>query len=112
MHLTLSPSVGLPGEPETTIHVAGDVITIDGTPYDLSPVPEGGEATAEDSPFVGRITRAADVIHCTVLVRIGDTAAPDQGADPWVIENAEGDVEIPAIRKPVIEEPEPEGVIE
>ena len=104
MKLTLSPQVGLPSQPETTIDVSGDIITIDGTPYDLSPVPEGGEATAEDSPFVGKITRVGGVIHCTVLARIGDTAASDQPDSPWIIENAEGDVEIPAARKPEVTE--------
>ena len=104
MKLTLSPTVGLPGQPETTLHVAGDIITVDGTPYDLSPVPEGGEATAEDSPFVGKITRVGGVIHCTVLVRLGDTAADDQPDSPWVIEAASGDVEIPAARKPEVTE--------
>lgn len=42
MHLTLSSQMGLPGQPETTIHIGGDVITIDGIAYNLSPVPEGG----------------------------------------------------------------------
>ena len=103
MKLTLTPTVGLPGQPETTLHVAGDIITVDDAPYDLSPVPEGGEATAEDSPFVGKITRVGGVIHCTIKVRLGDTAASDQPDSPWVIEAADGDVEIPAARKPVEE---------
>ena len=104
MKLTLSPQVGLPGQPETTIHVSGDTITIDGTPYDLSPVPEGGEATADDSPFIGKITRQNGVIHCTLLARLGYTAVDDQGKAPWIIENASGDITIPAIRKEVEDE--------
>ena len=104
MKITLSPQVGLPDQTETTIHVAGDIITIDGTPYDLSPVPEGGEATAEDSPFVGKITRINGVINCTVLAQLDSTAADDQGSDLWIIESASGDVEIPAIRKEVEDE--------
>ena len=104
MKLTLSPQVGLPGQAETTINVAGDIITIDGTPYDLSPVPEGGEATTEDSPFRGKITRTNGVINCTVLVQLDSTAADGQGKDPWVIENATGDITIPAIRKEVEDE--------
>jgi len=104
MKFTLSPQVGLPGQPETTIHVAGETITIDGTPYDLSPVPEGGEATAEDAPFIGKITRVDGVIHCTVLAQLDSTAASDQPDSPWVIETAEGDVEIPAARKPEVTE--------
>ena len=103
MKLTLSPIVGLPGQPETTIHVAGDIVTIDGTPYDLSPVPEGGEATAEGGPFVGKITRVGGVIHATLLARLGDTAADDQPDSPWIIESATGDVTIPAQRKEVAE---------
>ena len=105
MKLTLSPQVGLPGAPETTISVSGDIITIDGTPYDLSPVPEGGEATAEDSPFVGKITRQDGTLHVTVRVVLGDDAESNQPTDPahWVIENASGDVAIPALRKPELE---------
>ena len=105
MHLTLSPYVGLPGQPEMTLHVAGDVITIDGTAYDLSPVPEGGEGDWPDSPFIGPIRRIGGVTHATVLARLGDTAADDQPGGPWIIQDASGDVGIPALRKP---EPEAE----
>lgn len=102
MHLTISPVRGLPGQPETTIHVAGDTITVASAAYDLSSVPEGGEATPQGDghPFVGLITREAGVIHCTVRVLLGDTAAPNQPNDGrWVIENAEGEIAIPAERK-------------
>lgn len=104
MILTLSPQRGLPGDPETVLSVAGDVLTIDGTDYDLSAIPEGGEGEWPDSPLVGVITRQSGVIHATVLVRLGDTAAPDQPDSPWTVE-ADGPVTIPAARKP---EPEPE----
>lgn len=96
MHLTLSPQFGLPGQPEMTLHVAGDQITIDGVTYDLSPVPEGGEGLIEsDSPFIGPVTRQGGVLQVTLVARLGDRAAPDQ-AGPWVIETAAGDVAIPA----------------
>jgi len=104
MNITLSPMRGLPGQPETEISVSADTITVDGTPYDLSPVPEGGEATprGEDHPFVGPVTRQGGVIHCTVLVALGDTAAGEQPRDPahWIIDAGDGPVTIPAIRKP------------
>ena len=103
MHLTLSPQVALPGEPEAALHVAGDVLTIDGTAYDLSPIPEGGQGVWEDSPLIGPIRRIDGVIHAAVLVRLGATAADDQPDSPWTIENASGDVTIPAARKPVQE---------
>jgi hypothetical protein len=100
MHLTLTPQQGLPGQPEMTLRVAGDVLTLDGTEYDLSPVPEGGEGWPEDeTPFVGPIRRIGGVIHAKIVVRLGDTAADDQGTDPWVIDSATGDVTIPAKRK-------------
>ena len=103
MHLTLSSQVGLPGQPETTLHVMGDVITIDGTPYDLSPVPEGGEGWPEgDTPFIGPITRQGGVLRVQIVARLGDDAAPDQ-AGPFVINDASGDVVIPAARKEVAE---------
>lgn len=106
MHLTLTPQQGLPGRPEMTIHVAGDVITIDGMPYDLSAVPEGGEGWPEDaSPFVVPITRQGGVLHVTIAARLGETAAAVQDG-PWVIENANGDVTIPAQRNPEPEEEE------
>ncbi len=105
MHLTLSPQAGLPGQPEMTIHVAGDTITLDGVPCDLSAVPEGGEGWPEgETPFAGPIRRIGGVIHATLVARLGETAASDKGG-PWVIEDASGDVTIPAARRPI---PEPE----
>jgi len=105
MHLTLSPMRGLPGQSETTLHVAGDVLTVDGTPYDLSPVPEGGEGEWSDSPITGKITRQDGTLHVTVRVVLGDDAESNQPTNPahWVIENASGDVAIPALRKPELE---------
>lgn len=106
MHITLSPIRGLPGQPETAISVSGDTITVDGTPYDLSSVPEGGEATPEgDHPFVGTITRSAGVIVCTVCVKLGDDAKQSQPVDltHWTITNANGAVTIPVVRKPELE---------
>lgn len=102
MHLTLSPQIGLPGQPETVLHVAGDMLTVDDLVFDLSPVPEGGEGEWPGGPFIGPIRRIDGVIHATVLVRLGDDAADDQPCDPehWVIPGAEGEVVIPALRRP------------
>ena len=100
MILTLSPQFGLPGQPETALSVAGDVLTIDGAAFDLSPVPDRGEGWPEgDHPFVGPIRRIGGVIHATVIVRLGDDAAPDQPTDPahWTVA-ADGPVSIPAKR--------------
>ena len=108
MKITLSPMVGMSDQPETEITVTGDTVTVDGTPYDLSAVPEVGEATpqGDDHPFTGGITRQNGVTHCTVRVVLGDTAADDQPADPahWTIDAGDGPVTIPATRKPEPEE--------
>lgn len=107
MHLTLSPQVGLPGVAETTLHVAGDVLTVDGTPFDLSPVPEDGEGWPEGThPFVGRITREQGFLHCSVRITLGADAAPDQPADPhhWTLACKDGPVAIPALRSPKVPE--------
>jgi hypothetical protein len=102
MHLTISPQSGIPGQPETTLHVAGDTLTLGGVPYDLSDIAEGDVAEWPDSPIIGPIRRIGGVIHATVRVQLGPTAANDQPADPahWAIPDAEGDVVIPAVRRP------------
>lgn len=106
MHLTLTPQAGLPRQPEMTIHVAGDTITIDGTAHDLSAVPEGGEGwPEEETPLIGPIMRKNGVLHVSVIARLGDTAAPDQSG-PWVIKDATSNVTIPASRLPVPEDAE------
>ncbi|WP_210404006.1 hypothetical protein [Pararhodobacter marinus] len=94
MHLTLSPIRGLPGQPETVISVAGDVLTIDGVAYDLGAVPEGGRATPAPGahPFVGAITREGGLIRATIRVVLDDTAAPDQPASPWAVTVTSGPV--------------------
>lgn len=110
MKITLSPVRGRPGEPETGISVGGDRITVGGTEYDLSPVPEGGEAMpqGDDHPFSGKIIRQGGIIHCTVRVLLGDGAEPDQPTDPahWIMDVSLGPVVIPAIRKAAPEEAE------
>lgn len=100
MHLTLTPQQGLPGQPEMTLHVAGEILTIDGVSHDLSIVPEGGEGwPGEDTPFCGPITRENGVLHAALIARLGDSAAPMQ-TGPWVLEDASGTVAIPASRLP------------
>ncbi len=103
MHLTLIPRRGLPGQPATTLHVAGDVLTVDTEATSFADVPEGGEAwpVGEDHPFVGPITRKDGVIHARLRVRIGPDAARHRLDDPAqvVIPDAEGAVDIPYTRK-------------
>jgi hypothetical protein len=103
MHLTLSPVRGLPGQAETTLAVAGDVLTADGIAFDLSSVPEGGQALpqGEDHPFIGPITRDGGTIRARLRVVLGDDAEADQPTDPqfWVIAEANGAVDLPVMRR-------------
>lgn len=100
MILTLSPISAF--LPETTLSVAGDVLTVDGIAYDLSGVPDGGEGIPGGAhPFVGPIRRVDGVIHATVRVTLGATAAahqPDDGR--WTVDVAAGPVILPAERIP------------
>lgn len=102
MQITCTCIAGLPGQPETTASVSGEVITVDGVAYDLSAVPEGGFAEPEgDHPFEGQITRSGSTLHLS-LCWYYDTAsaAPDQPAEWPVLIVTAGDVPDPIDRKP------------
>lgn len=101
MKLTISPLAGLPGASETTASVSGDMLTVDGIAYDLSTVPEGGEATPEgDHPFIGTITRTAGEIVAAIRWTYGDDADRDQPTDPahWSLTVADGPVPSPIVK--------------
>ncbi|SHF67709.1 hypothetical protein SAMN05444339_11043 [Loktanella atrilutea] len=102
MKLTLSPILGLPGMPETIASIDGDVLTIDGTAYDLSAVPEGGEATPTgEHPFVGSIIRTDGEIIATIMWTYGAGAADAQPADPthWTVTVTDGPVPTPIVKE-------------
>ena len=96
MKIKLSP-VRMDSEPLVT-SVAGDVITINGIAYDLSPLGVGEELPAE-APFVGSIIRDAEgVIHLTLQLPHGanapeETRFPDAYSEPMDITG--GDVPVP-----------------
>lgn len=97
MILTLIPQWG---RPEGVIAVAGDVLTVNGTAYDLSPIPEGGEAEVALAPgqehvLIGAIRRIGGVIHATLITHLGPDAAGDQPGAPWVVEAEDGVVTVP-----------------
>ena len=55
MKIILSP---IASDHTTLVSINGLIVTVDGTDYDLSVIPEGGSAEAdEDSPFTGLVTR-------------------------------------------------------
>jgi hypothetical protein len=97
MKITLSP---IASDHTTEVSVAGLVVTIDGTPIDLSVIPEGGYAEPEDdSPFVGKVTRD----EATIRYHYESTKAePNQSADlaEYTFEVTSGSVPCPIVWKP------------
>lgn len=97
MKITLQP-VSVPYlETPTAISINGLTLSYNGTDYDLSVIPEGGEATApDDSIFIGIVTRDA------VTVRYPydqSKAALHQPSDPaaYVFEVTDGPVPDPIV---------------
>jgi len=94
MKIILSP---IASNHTTTVSVSGLVITIDGTPIDLSVIPEGGLAEAdENSPFIGDVTRNEVTIRYHYE---SSKAVPDQSKDfaDYTFEVTEGEVPCPIV---------------
>lgn len=106
MQIILSP---IASNKTTSVSVNGLDVTVDGVDYDLSIIPEGGEAEAsEASPFIGTVTRD------TVTIRYeydSQLAEPHQSKDwaDYTFDVVAGDVPCPIKWKP---EPEIEGEAE
>jgi hypothetical protein len=106
MNITLSP---IASTYTTRVSVDDLTITIDGTPVDLSVIPEGGYAEPDDdSPFVGKVTREEVTIRYHYE---SAKAVPDQSTDwdDYTFDVISGPVPCPIVWKPV-EEVEPEDV--
>jgi hypothetical protein len=107
MQIIIHPIANLPGQPGDAVTVAGDTITVNGTPFDLSPIPEGGEGTAHgDHPFAGVIRRTGGVLIVPLALRYDTaTAASDQPIDPdhWAVTITSG-----ALTDRIARIPEPE----
>ena len=84
----------------TTVSVRGLVLTIDGTEYNLSIIPEGGQAEAsEDSPFIGTVTRGSVTIRYEYDSSKAEPAqSPDW--DDYTFDVVEGEVTCPIKWKP------------
>ena len=83
----------------TLVSINGLIVTVDGTDYDLSIIPEGGQAEAdEDSPFTGTVTRDQVTVkyHYDML-----KAEPNQSTDwdDYTFDIESGDVPCPIVWK-------------
>jgi len=94
MKITLSP---IASDRTTQVSISGLVITIDGSPIDLSVIPAGGLAEPdENSPFIGNVTRN----EVTIRYHYDSTKAiPDQSKDwaDYTFEITEGEVPCPIV---------------
>lgn len=81
-----------------TISKHGDVLTINGTPYDFSVIPDGATlpADAVDCEYVMRdIERFDGVLHLTVLLPIQDDASQAACFPDPLINPPDGVLELP-----------------
>jgi hypothetical protein len=94
MKIILSP---IASNYTTQVSISGLIITIDGTPIDLSVIPEGGLAEPdENSPFIGNVTRNEVTIRYHYK---SSKAVPDQSKDwnEYTFEVTEGEVPCPIV---------------
>lgn len=92
MKIILSP---IASNKTTTVSISGLIITVDGTEYDLSVIPEGGQAEASDeSPFIGTVTREQATVRYEYDSRL---AEPNQSTDlaDYTFDVVSGDVPCP-----------------
>lgn len=94
MRIQLSP---IASDHTTQVSLSGLVLTIDGVDYDLSVIPEGGEAEGQDgSPFLGKVTRDYCEITYHYDMRLAKSDQPvDRAA--YLIEWLDGDMPSPII---------------
>lgn len=94
MKFILSPCAQM-HTPKMQISINGLVITINGQDYDLSAIPEGGQAEAsEDSPFLGVITRDQVTIRYIYDMELAEDHQ-SHNWDDYTFEVEEGGVPCP-----------------
>ena len=92
MQIILSP---IASNKTTTVSISGLTVTIDGNDYDLSVIPEGGQAEAsEGSPFAGTLTREKVTVRYEYE---SHSAEPNQSTDwaDYTFDVTAGDVPCP-----------------
>lgn len=90
---------------DTVVFIDGLIVTVDGILHNLSAIPEGGQAEAEDEgPFFGIVTREEVKIK---YFYNSSTAEPNQSTDiaDYTFDMTSGPVPDPIVRKPVPVEP-------
>ena len=81
-----------------TVFKQGDILTINGTDYDFTDLPDGGTlpADAVDSEFViGSLDRVNGELELTLLLPHGPNASEAARFPEPIIDPADGEVELP-----------------
>jgi hypothetical protein len=103
MKIKLSPQVANETTNAPVITVSGLTLTIDDQVIDLSVIPEGGQAEAdEDSPLIGIVTRDEVTIRYSYSTDIYECNQPTESS-AYKFEIVEGQVPCPLIKRPVAE---------
>ena len=92
-----------------TVHRAGDVLTINGTPYDFSPLPEGATLPrdAVDCEWLASgVERIEGALHLTLILPHGPNAPQETRFPELIIDPPDGPVELPVYDIPQPEEDE------
>lgn len=92
MQIILSPCAS---NKTTIVSVNGLTVTVDGTDYDLSVIPEGGQAEAdENSPFIGTVTSEAVTIRYEYDSQLAEQNQSTDWAD-YIFDVTAGEVPCP-----------------
>lgn len=95
MHISFSPQRR---DDVLIVSKAGDVLTINGDPVDLSPIPDGATlpAAAIDSEWiVGPVERIGGVLHLTLLLPHGPDPSPAVAFPEPILVASDGPVAVP-----------------
>lgn len=95
MHITLIPQRR---DDTLTITKTGDTLTINGTAYDFSVIPDGATlpASAVDCPFItGDIERINGVLRLSLLLPTGQNASHAANFPAPIINPPDGTLELP-----------------
>lgn len=78
--------------------VAGDLLTVNGTEFDFSQLPEGATLPPDaigSEFFAGPVERIDGELHLTLLLPHGPNPTPDQAFPQSIHVTADGPVELP-----------------
>ncbi|UFX07260.1 hypothetical protein [Sinorhizobium meliloti] len=87
---------------------AGDILTINGAPFDFSSLPEGATIPAGDVPcewLLGPVERIAGKLHLTLILPHGPSPSQTVAFPPPLIDPPDGVIALPADLAPSIPDP-------